>query len=361
MTTSAKILIVEDNQAIRQELLDLMEMEDYQVVEAKDGEEGLRLAQEKLPDIIISDMLMPHKNGLEMMKEVKSNPFTENIPFIFLSALSDKEYIKNTLDLGAEDYLTKPISTDDLVQAVKIKLRAKRKSEERLKALRESILKSIPHELRTPLNSILGFSYLIKTDNNKLSKKEIKEFADHINESGNRVLHLIERYLIYIKLMTLASDNTSVIKLQENSCVNLAKIINNSINELANSNNEFLLQTQEAEIRIMQEHLKILINEIISNAVKFSKNNDLIRISSLIKNNKLVLTIENSGSGITKKQISNIGAFMQFNRNTQEQQGIGIGLAIVKLISDIYNLDLKIYSEYNKFFKVKLVFNIVNI
>ena len=348
MTTNVKILIVEDNHIIRQELLDVMEMENYQVVEAKDGIEGIKLAKEKLPDIIISDMLMPNKNGLEMMKEIKSNPFTENIPFIFLSALSDKEYIRNTLDLGAEDYLTKPISTDDLLQAIKLKLRVSKKSEERLNELRLNVLKSIPHELRTPLNSILGFSYLIKSDNNRLSEKEIKEFAEHINESGNRVLHLIENYLTYIKLMTLSTDNSSISEIKESYCNCTNEVINNCIKELSYNSNEYVLQTQVAEINIKREHLEILVREIISNAVKFSNKGGLIKISSLVKNGKLVLVVENEASGISQEQISNIGAFMQFNRGIQEQQGIGIGLAIVKLIANIYNLDFKIKKD-NRF------------
>ncbi len=361
MITNSKILIVEDNHVIRQELLDVMEMENYQVVEAKDGNEGIQLAKEKLPDIIISDMLMPNKNGLEMMKEIKSNPITENIPFIFLSALSDKEYIRNTLDLGAEDYLTKPIDTKDLLQAIRLKLRVSEKNEERLNQLRLNVLKSIPHELRTSLNSILGFSYLIKNDNKRLSENEIKQFAEHINESGNRVLHLIENYITYVKLTTLSTDSSSILELKENYCNCTNKIIRKCINELSYNSNEYVLQTQDAEINIKHEHLEILITEIISNAVKFSDKGGLIKISSLINNNKLVLTVENKASGISQKQISNIGAFMQFNRGVQEQQGVGIGLSIIKLISNIYNLDFNIKSELNKFFKICISFSIKDI
>jgi len=358
MTTSAKILIVEDNQVIRQELLDVMEMEDYQVVEAKDGDEGIKLAKEKLPDIIVSDMLMPNKNGLEMMKEIKSNPFTENIPFIFLSALSDKEYIRNTLDLGAEDYLTKPISTEDLLLAIKLKLRDSKKSEERLNKLRMNVLKSIPHELRTPLNSILGFSYLIKTDNDRLTKDEIKEFAEHINESGNRVLHLIENYLIYIKLRTISTNNRSIIELKDNYCECISDVIKTKINDLSDNKNRFILEIEDQLISIKQEHFDVLLREIISNAIKFSDNDGIIKISTKKENKKLILTVENKSNGITQEQISEIGAFMQFNRGIQEQQGIGIGLAIVKLIAIIYNLDFKVESELKKFFRVNISFNI---
>ena len=361
MTTNAKILIVEDNQLIRQELLDVMEMEDYQVVEAKDGIEGVKLAKEKLPDIIISDMLMPNKNGLEMMKEIKSNPFTENIPFIFLSALSDKEYIRNTLDLGAEDYLTKPISSEDLLQAIKLKLRDSRKSEERLNKLRMNVLKSIPHELRTPLNSILGFSYIIKTDNNKLTLDEIKEFAGHINESGNRVLHFIENYLIYVKLMTISTNNKAITELKKNYCSCVNKTINNEIDELSVNKKRFVKEIEEQPINIKQQHFEILVREIISNSVKFSDDNELIKITTKIEGNNLILTVENKNSGISKEQIAEIGAFMQFNRGIQEQQGTGIGLAIVKLISNIYNLDFKVESELNKFFKISISFNIKRI
>jgi len=120
-----KVLIVEDTLAIREEIYDILVMEGYNVFQAENGKTGFEMALKKNPDLIISDILMPELNGFEMFDKLQKDSKTASIPLIFLSAKAEKEDIRTGMNLGAEDYLTKPIHVDDLVNAVKNKIKKK--------------------------------------------------------------------------------------------------------------------------------------------------------------------------------------------------------------------------------------------
>ena len=117
-----KVLIVEDTLAIREEVYDILLMENYVVFQAENGIMGFEVALQENPDLIISDILMPGLNGFEMFEKLQGNMKTASIPLIFLSAKAEKGDIRIGMNLGAEDYLTKPINVDDLLNAVKNKI-----------------------------------------------------------------------------------------------------------------------------------------------------------------------------------------------------------------------------------------------
>ena len=118
-----KILIVEDTRLIREEIYDILTLEGYMVLEAENGAVGYEMAITMLPDLILSDILMPELNGLEMFEKLKKNKQTKNIPLIFLSAKGGNEDIRSGMNAGAEDYLIKPINANELVEVVHRKLK----------------------------------------------------------------------------------------------------------------------------------------------------------------------------------------------------------------------------------------------
>ena len=117
-----KILVVEDTLAVREEIYDILLLEGYNVFQAKNGLEGYKMAVQENPHLIISDILMPELNGFEMFEKLQKDLKTRHIPFIFLSAKGEKEDVIFGMKLGADDYLTKPIKVNDLVNAAKNKM-----------------------------------------------------------------------------------------------------------------------------------------------------------------------------------------------------------------------------------------------
>lgn len=118
-----KILVIEDHLEVRENLLELLELCRYQVYAASSGEEGLILAEKEHPDLILCDITMPGIDGYEVLEQLTKNPETACIPFIFLTARTEKSDIRKGMLLGADDYLTKPFDEADLLKAVETRLR----------------------------------------------------------------------------------------------------------------------------------------------------------------------------------------------------------------------------------------------
>ncbi len=120
----ATVLCIEDEAPLREIIVEELEDEGYDVLEANDGREGLDMILRHRPDMVVSDITMPRMNGHELLLELRQNhPRYAELPFVFLSALADKSQIIEGLELGADDYLTKPIDYDMLLVKVKAGLR----------------------------------------------------------------------------------------------------------------------------------------------------------------------------------------------------------------------------------------------
>ncbi|HEY9703049.1 MAG TPA: EAL domain-containing protein [Allocoleopsis sp.] len=129
---SQKILVIEDTESLREDILEIIECLHFEAIGAENGMIGLQLAEEHLPDLIICDIMMPKLDGYGVFKSLRTNQKTARIPFIFLTAKADKKDIRQGMNLGADDYLTKPFSIDDLQEAIQARLEKKAEIEEHL-------------------------------------------------------------------------------------------------------------------------------------------------------------------------------------------------------------------------------------
>jgi CRP/FNR family transcriptional regulator, polysaccharide utilization system transcription regulator len=118
-----KILLIEDNQEIRENTAEILSLANYQVLEAEHGKAGVELAKKEKPDLIICDIMMPQLDGYGVLHMLSKNPETSSIPFIFLTAKSEKEDFRKGMNLGADDYLIKPFDDLELLDAVEMRLK----------------------------------------------------------------------------------------------------------------------------------------------------------------------------------------------------------------------------------------------
>src|SRR5574337_445455 len=125
-----KILLIEDNDEMRENTAEILELAHYKVVTAANGKEGVRLAQSDKPDLIICDIMMPELDGYGVLHMLSKNQDTSSIPFIFLTAKAEKSDHRKGMSMGADDYLTKPFDDMELLGAVETRL----KKSEQLKA-----------------------------------------------------------------------------------------------------------------------------------------------------------------------------------------------------------------------------------
>jgi DNA-binding response OmpR family regulator len=117
-----KILVIEDEAPIRDKIVTVLKYENYEVIDARDGREGVSVAQEQLPDLIICDVLMPDMNGYSALAALRDDPETAIIPVIFLTAAASRADMRKGMELGADDYITKPYTVEELLAAVRTRL-----------------------------------------------------------------------------------------------------------------------------------------------------------------------------------------------------------------------------------------------
>ncbi len=120
---SAKILVIEDNVEVRENIAEILELDGYKTLTAQDGKEGIQLAQQHFPDLILCDIMMPELDGYGVLKIVKRNEKLRGIPFIFLTAKSEKQDFRKGMSLGADDFLMKPFDDVDLLESIEVRLK----------------------------------------------------------------------------------------------------------------------------------------------------------------------------------------------------------------------------------------------
>ena len=179
-----KILVVEDSIDVRENIVDLLDVNGYMVFSAENGYDGFIIAKKESPDLIISDVMMPIMDGFEMLRQIRENYSTSTIPLIMLTARSAVSDMRQGMGLGADDYITKPFQSNDILDAIQTQLNKKKKIENKFEVVYNALSRYIPHELRTPLVSIVGFTKIILEELDTLDKEQLKELLLKVDSSS---------------------------------------------------------------------------------------------------------------------------------------------------------------------------------
>ena len=337
-----KVLIVDDTEDVRLVIAESLSLYGFNALTAGDGRTGIEIAKQEQPDLIICDINMPQLDGYATLTALREEDSTATIPFIFLSGAADKLNMRRGMELGADDYLTKPFTHAELMAAVNTRLEKQaelqRQSDKKLNELRGNITLALPHELRTPLNGIMGLASLMMDDYAIMPPAEVLESARYIHESALRLHRLIENFLIFSQIELMASESKQI-----EISPSLAPVaVEQSVPEWARAiakrhkrDADLVLDVHPAKVLIPTENLQKIVEELVDNAFKFSELGKVVLVSAKIADNAFQFTVADKGRGMTAEQISNIAPHIQFERKTYEQQGAGLGLVIAKRLTEL--------------------------
>jgi two-component system, sensor histidine kinase and response regulator len=338
-----KILVIEDEMDLRENLLDLLEAEGFDVVSAANGQVGVHLAQEQLPDLIICDVMMPELDGHGVLTALRQNTATAFIPFIFLTAKGTGEDFRTGLRLGADDYLTKPYKQVELIEAVKTRLakqtaihtfqqatvqQMQQKIEELQQSnlLKDDFLSIASHELRGPMTNI---KLAIQVLQNLSRDDRQKRYLDLLQAECSREISLLNDLL---DLQSLEAANN----LPKPELIDLQEWLPLVIKP-------FEIRAEERQQKLKVEigsdlswfstdpsDLRRIMNELLNNACKYTAPNGEINFK-VQGHDRLQIVVGNAAE-IPADDLAHL--FERFYRVSSldrwQQGGTGLGLTLVK-------------------------------
>ena len=363
---TSPILIVDDDPIARALMRATLEVDGYEIIEAEDGEAACELYKARRPELLIADVVMPRMDGFALCRELRSYPDSAYVPILMATGLDDVPSITKAYEVGATDFISKPINWVVLGHRVRYMLRASRAFDE-LRHNRDNLiaakneaeaasraktefLANMGHELRTPLNAIIGFSTIMRDAAYGPLAEKYVEYATVIAESGQHLLAIINGILD----MARAESNRIVLVEEE---VEIARAIAFSLGTIEEMARRAEIDCQ-AEIpddlpRFLGDAAKlrqILIN-LLSNAVKFTPPGGSVRVSvETPPDDGLVFRIADTGIGIAPEKLPvALAPFGQIESGLDRQyDGVGLGLPLAKKLVELHGGTMEIESALGK-------------
>jgi two-component system sensor histidine kinase/response regulator len=326
------ILIIDDNPLNLLLTNKILENYGYQSLTAESGLKGMAFMEQKLPSLILLDIMMPEMDGFEVCRIIKNNEKWKDIPIIFLTANSHTEDLIEGFEAGGVDYITKPFKSEELLVRVQnhLALSDSKKIILDMNRSRDKLYSIIAHDIRSPLSGILQTVDAIDQGYFDPSSADFKEVIHHLKLRTKETSTLLNSLLLWTRLqddkmsIELVETNLNVIV---NSCVQLLEA------SASNKNISLSVEFEEDFFAICNEvSIHTVLRNLISNSIKFTSNNGEIKIYCIQNETEVEVTVQDNGVGMSEDSIQKI-----FDKNehftssgTDNEQGTGLGLMLVK-------------------------------
>jgi two-component system sensor histidine kinase/response regulator len=332
----AKILLIDDDDALRKALEAALRVFGHETAAAVNGEEGIRRAREFMPDLILCDVNMPGMDGREVLQVLRNDPVLSNRQFVLMTGNQEANPQREGMNLGADDYLPKPFELGQLKSCVESRLRRavtyRRLEDGMLRRHSELFGSTLPHEFMTPLNGILGFAEILKEDLGRISLDESRQMLQDIESCARRLHRTLLNFLMLARIENMAAESPPPPPgpLSADQTTELIVGVAKTVARRAGRLEDLRLAVQPVAICAHDSDLKIIAEHLLENAFGYSVAGRPVKVSLAAEPGEALLRVTDQGRGMSAEQIAQIGVFMQFERQQFEQQGLGIGLALVQ-------------------------------
>ncbi len=348
-TTPAKVLLVDDNEELLGVLAEILRNDGLEVSVCKRADQALEELSRSVPDLIVSDVMMPDIDGYEFQKKVRASLDWCNIPFVFLSALGKAEEMRFAKQLGCDEYITKPFDPQDLLATIQGKLLVARDrnrlNEKRLDDYRRRVVHTLSHELRTPLVAINTGTELLLEQLDSLDERRIIHLLEAVQRGGQRLQRMIDDFMIVQQI-----DSGVAVASYKRLCKakSMVEIVETAVDMFKDT-----WEGNEPEIRVAFDmgatagflisvyDLQVIdaVKRIIANAVKFGgcdKPIDIAVRRYMGSRDCVSVTVRDFGPGLPPEKLQRLGRlFTQIDRERMEQQGCGLGLTIANYFAEL--------------------------
>lgn len=351
------VLVIDDSSVLRDIMREVLEDAGFNVIEAPHGQLGLERAQQLAPDIVLCDINMPVLDGYGFVQAARAHEHLRTVPILMVTAMAEKKSMRRAMEAGADDFLSKPFTPEELVSAVTGQLARRERheadTERSLDRLRGALLTSVPHELRTPLTNILGYSQLLIARGGRISADQQADMHRHIHDSAQRLSRTIGRYMAWSELNAARGGGQlrSGERVDAHGLTDVLAskafrtlVLDSLPGEWASlpSNDRMLagrllrFDLAPAQIHCHCDDLLRVLAELISNGIKFSVPGATVLLEGRMQpGGDYHVDVRNHGPALPAQvQVQKVsGALIQFGREQHEQQGSGLGLALCGLLA----------------------------
>lgn len=356
-SVSPVILLVDDEVGIREGIADLIRMHRYDVYTAENGEQALEVMKDVQPDLIVSDIMMPVMDGYGFYQAVRENPSWTTIPFIFLTAKSQKSDIERGNIMGVDDYITKPFQPEVLLSAISGQLKRMQSITSVVKAdvdrMKHYLIHLFNHELRTPLTYIYGYINLLQDQMHEIKvDEETRSMLNGIQEGADRLVKLVNDLTLLIRIDSGVVKNEIAAHRDFFNINYMARNLSRSLGESAKARNVTIDidVPDDLEISCYEVYFSDALQRLLDNAIKFSKTGGgKVTLRAFENREVVVIEVEDEGIGVAKDQLQNIfGRFEQVDRERYEQQGMGLGLTIARDLILLHDGHIEVKSDLGR-------------
>jgi signal transduction histidine kinase len=371
-------LIVDDDVVLRPLLGEVLQQAGFAVEEAAEGEQALAAFVQAQPDIILLDVMLPTMDGFTLCATIRALPGGEHTPVLMVTGLGDTESIRRAYEVGATDFIAKPLNWEILSHRVRYMLRAsramedlrkkeaenrvllveaKRAAEELLRAKEEAeaadrakteFLATMSHELRTPLNAIWGYTQLFLTDALGVLTSDQTYALRRVDKNAKELLDLISAVLDVSRL----EAGRLPVEIREVRVAELLQEVEAETQEVREQTSVVFVWKVEGGLPPLHTDpgkLKVVIKNLIGNAAKFTEQGS-ITVNAHRCGSGIEIDVIDSGVGIPTDELPIIfEPFRQLeSAKTRRFGGTGLGLHIVKRLLELLGGRITVESEVGR-------------
>ncbi|MBV8804763.1 MAG: HAMP domain-containing histidine kinase, partial [Sinobacteraceae bacterium] len=350
---AANILVVDDNADMRGYLCRLLGQR-WRTENAADGLAALERIRRRPPDLVIADVMMPRLDGFALLRALRADPSTAQIPIMLLSARAGEEASAEGLRAGADDYIIKPFSSRELIARVEARLaqarlraaeRHARDAAERANQARDDFFAMLSHELRTPLMAVLGWTALLR--GSRLGPEDMTYAIDIIERNARTQRRMVDDLLDVSRIVT------GRLRVDVRPIASLAPVIGmvvDSFKPVAHNKGLTVLTdlaNDAGPLWADPERLQQVAWNLLSNAIHFTPPGGQIEVRCSRQGEHALLSVRDTGRGINAEALPHIfERYWQGGSSTQQRrQGLGLGLAIAHKIVELHAGSIEALSE----------------
>ena len=342
---ATKVLIIDDEEHFRQVIVKFLTKKGFEALVAPDGQTGLGLAAEAQPDMVVCDLRMPGMDGYQVLAGLRRDPKLADIPLIFLTGQSDPCQVRQGMNLGADDYLTKPVNLEDLLGAIRVRLnrrRAQRQRQEKQMERAMQLFGGIVHDLRDPLFVVLGYTDLLRSSKGRTEGAEAspKQILDRMQQAVLRMQAIVSEtlFLARSRMQRLPFDSGPL---------DLRDFCHQMVADHEQSQ-RLRFQGAAGTFPITADALRLRqgLDNLLSNALKYSDGHVVLSLSA--NSQHYLIEVRDQGIGIPADEQAEI--FEPFFRasNAGNRPGHGLGLSVVKSCIEQHGGSVRFASDCRK-------------